>query len=222
MELILNVLCCPEAAVPGSRRSSSGDLGIGRSLEFDWMLPDSERVLSDRHCVIEFRGGFWQVRALSTSETLLDHKLREPWHAWPQAGMTAAQESLGAGWEATWANASAWRSARPAGACGPDMVAGVMACSMDRVGRQFLPLTSTAVASGSPFWFAALEGVLRHAQAEALTADALTALLESPGEADPAEAPEPGWWTAGEPGLIWPLPELPEPHEFVLLLDAQP
>ncbi|WP_052214647.1 type VI secretion system-associated protein TagF [Belnapia sp. F-4-1] len=149
----------------------------------------------------------------------------EPWDAWLQAGMTAARHSLGDGFDAAWASAPAWRFALPAGACGPEAVAGVMAASMDSVGRRF-PLTLAATAPGAPLWpapwFAALEGLLRHARAEPLTADALAALLPAPGEADPAEAPEPGWWTAGEPGLVWPLPALPEPAEFVLLLDARP
>jgi type VI secretion system protein ImpM len=149
----------------------------------------------------------------------------EPWDAWLQAGMTAARESLGDAFDAIWSSAPAWRFALPAGACGPQAAAGVMACSLDSVGRRF-PLTLAAVAPGVPLWpaswFAGLEGALRHAQARALTADALAALLPAPGEADPAEAPEPGWWTAGEPGLVWPLPALPEPSEFVLLLDAQP
>ncbi|MBL6456924.1 type VI secretion system-associated FHA domain protein TagH [Belnapia sp. T6] len=73
MELTLNVLRCPEAAVPESRRSSGGDLTIGRGLECEWMLSDPERVLSKRHCVLEFRGGFWQVRDLSTNGTFLNH-----------------------------------------------------------------------------------------------------------------------------------------------------
>jgi type VI secretion system protein ImpI/type VI secretion system protein len=73
MELTLNVLRCPEAAVPESRRSSGGDLTIGRGLECEWQLQDPERVLSKRHCVLEFRGGFWQVRDLSTNGTFLNH-----------------------------------------------------------------------------------------------------------------------------------------------------
>ncbi|SDB68283.1 type VI secretion system-associated FHA domain protein TagH [Belnapia rosea] len=73
MSLTLNVLRCPDAAVPESRHSSGGDLTIGRGLECDWMLQDPERVLSKRHCVLEFRGGFWQVRDLSTNGTFLNH-----------------------------------------------------------------------------------------------------------------------------------------------------
>ena len=151
----------------------------------------------------------------------------DPWDDWLQAGIAAARDALGEGWERLWDAAPAWRFALPAGACGPDPVAGVMATSADAVGRRF-PLTVAATAPGRiealwpAAWFAALEGALRHAQAGGLDADALLAVLPAPGEADPAEAPAPGWWTAGEPGLVWPLPALPAPHEFVLLLDAQP
>lgn len=73
MELTLNVLRCPDAAVPESRRSSGGDIAIGRGLDCDWMLQDPERVLSKRHCVLEFRGGRWQVRDLSTNGTFVNH-----------------------------------------------------------------------------------------------------------------------------------------------------
>jgi type VI secretion system protein ImpI/type VI secretion system protein len=73
MELTLNVLRCPDAAVPESRRSAGGDLTIGRGLECDWILQDPERVLSKRHCMLEFRGGFWQVRDLSTNGTFVNH-----------------------------------------------------------------------------------------------------------------------------------------------------
>ncbi|MDB5372667.1 MAG: tagF [Belnapia sp.] len=154
----------------------------------------------------------------------------EPWDAWLQAGIAAARDRLGAGWEAAWDAAPAWRFALPAGACGPDPVAGVLAPSADAVGRRFA-LTGAAVLPGATEaawpapWFAAMEGALRAAQAGGLDADALAALLPLPGTAEPAEAPAPGWWTApswaaGEPGLVWPLPSLPEPSEFILLLDA--
>lgn len=148
-----------------------------------------------------------------------------PWDAWLQAGIAAARDGLGPGWEAAWDAAPAWRFALPAGACGPDPVAGVLAPSADAVGRRFA-LTVAAVqpdaaeAQWPAAWFAAMEGALRAAQAGGLDADALAALLPPPGPAAPAEAPAPGWWTAGEPGLVWPLPGLPAPSEFILLLDA--
>ena len=73
MHLTLNVVRCPDAAVPESRRSSGTDIAIGRGHESDWVLPDPERVLSKRHCVVEFRGGYWQVRDISTNGTFLNH-----------------------------------------------------------------------------------------------------------------------------------------------------
>ena len=141
----------------------------------------------------------------------------------------AARDHLGEGWDAAWDQAPAWRFALPAGACGPDPVAGVMAPSADTVGRRFA-LTAAAILpgrlrrhgrpTGSPRWKARCGPP----GARGWTPDALAALLPPPGAADPAAAPEPGWWTAGSadlPGLIWPLAGLPEPSEFVLLLDAQ-
>ncbi len=152
----------------------------------------------------------------------------EPWDRWLQAGMAAARDSLGEAWEATWDAAPAWRFALPAGACGPDPVAGVVAPSADAVGRRFaLTLAATlpgaAAALWPAGWFASLEGALRAAQAQGLDADALAGLLQPPAAADPAAAPEPGWWTAGSdalPGLVWPRAALPEAADFILLLDA--
>lgn len=150
-----------------------------------------------------------------------------PWDAWLQAGIAAARESLGDAWEATWDHAPAWRFALPAGACGPDAVAGVMAPSADAVGRRFA-LTVAATRSGAADpawpagWFAVLEGAVQLARSGALDADALAALLPPPVAADLAEAPAPGWWTAGSaalPGLVWPLAALPEPSDFLLLLE---
>lgn len=73
MRLTLNVLRCPDAAVPESRSSSGADISIGRGLECDWVLQDPDRVLSKRHCVLEFRGGYWQVRDTSTNGTFLNN-----------------------------------------------------------------------------------------------------------------------------------------------------
>ncbi|MBX9701876.1 MAG: FHA domain-containing protein, partial [Acetobacteraceae bacterium] len=72
MRLTLNVLRCPDAAVPESRTSNGADVAIGRGLECDWVLQDPDRVLSKRHCVLEFRGGFWQARDTSTNGTYLN------------------------------------------------------------------------------------------------------------------------------------------------------
>ena len=49
------------AGVPTSRVLTSGRLSIGRAAGNDWVLPDPERVISKRHCVIEGTGGTFHV-----------------------------------------------------------------------------------------------------------------------------------------------------------------
>jgi type VI secretion system protein ImpM len=159
----------------------------------------------------------------------------EPWDAWLQRGMDTSRAALGDdAWAALWDAAPAWRFLLPAGACGPDAVAGVMLPSRDSVGRRF-PLTLAALRppdhppGGWPAagWFAMMEGAARAGRDQGLDADGLATLLPAPGAASTASeesdgVPEPGWWTADTadgPGLVWPLPALPDPEEFVLLLE---
>lgn len=71
MELTLAVLRCPDSAVPETRQAR-GDFSIGRGPGNDWVLQDPDRVLSKRHCVLEFRAGGWQLRDLSTNGTYLN------------------------------------------------------------------------------------------------------------------------------------------------------
>lgn len=73
MELILTVLRCPDSVVPEQRRVPGGDFVIGRGADASWVLPDPDRLLSKHHCVLEFRGGGWQVRDLSTNGTFVNH-----------------------------------------------------------------------------------------------------------------------------------------------------
>ena len=73
MELILTVLRCPDNVVPEQRRVPGGDFVIGRGADASWVLPDPDRLLSKHHCVLEFRGGGWQVRDLSTNGTFVNH-----------------------------------------------------------------------------------------------------------------------------------------------------
>ncbi len=72
MGIVLSVIRCPEGATPGTWRSDDGDVLLGRDPSCDWVLPDPERHLSKRHCAVEFRGGAWQVRDLSTNGTFLN------------------------------------------------------------------------------------------------------------------------------------------------------
>jgi hypothetical protein len=59
--------------VPEQRRVPGGDYVIGRGADASWVLPDPDRLLSKHHCVVEFRGGGWQLRDLSTNGTFVNH-----------------------------------------------------------------------------------------------------------------------------------------------------
>ncbi|ONG42663.1 hypothetical protein BKE38_29195 [Pseudoroseomonas deserti] len=71
MELTLSVLRCPDSAVPETRQAR-GDFSIGRAPGSDWVLADPDRVLSKKHCMLEFRAGGWQIRDLSTNGCFLN------------------------------------------------------------------------------------------------------------------------------------------------------
>ncbi len=144
-----------------------------------------------------------------------------PWDAWLQSGMEAARESLGDSWPAVWDDGAAWRFALPAGACGPDPVAGVMLPSADQVGRRF-PLTLAALlpAGSAPppdAWFDAIENAAQAGRAGQAGADRLAAILPLPGAPlpdgpllanDPLPgAPPPAWGAIDEPPLpMWDAP----------------
>jgi type VI secretion system protein ImpM len=63
-----------------------------------------------------------------------------PWDEWLQAGITASRTALADQWTDTYLTSPVWRFALSASACGRAPVAGLMAPSVDRVGR-FFPLT---------------------------------------------------------------------------------
>ena len=123
-----------------------------------------------------------------------------PWDAWLQDGMATARERLGDRWVAAWDAAPPWRFALPAGACGPDAVAGVLLTSEDMVGRRF-PITLAALlppgaAMPTPAWFAALEMAARAGRAGRLDADGLAASIPAPGAMLPDA---PAAWAALDP-----------------------
>lgn len=73
MTLTLTVLRCPDAVPPETRQISGGEFRIGRGPDNDWIMPDSERLLSKRHCMIAFRNGGWAIADISTNGTYLNH-----------------------------------------------------------------------------------------------------------------------------------------------------
>jgi type VI secretion system FHA domain protein len=76
MTLTLSMIRCPDGVPPETRRVGGGEFSIGRSSECDWVLPDPERVLSKRHCLVMFRDSAWQVTDTSTNGTFLNHELK--------------------------------------------------------------------------------------------------------------------------------------------------
>jgi type VI secretion system FHA domain protein len=73
MTLTLNILRCPDGVAPETRQVTAGELSIGRGPQSDWVLPDPERVLSKRHCVVAFMNSAWQVTDTSANGTFLNH-----------------------------------------------------------------------------------------------------------------------------------------------------
>jgi type VI secretion system protein ImpI len=72
--LILSVIRCPDAAPPETRRLEGGEFRIGRGPDNDWVLADTERVMSKRHCVITWRSGGWQIADTSTNGTFINQQ----------------------------------------------------------------------------------------------------------------------------------------------------
>ncbi|WP_202964900.1 type VI secretion system-associated FHA domain protein, partial [Inquilinus limosus] len=70
--LTLSILRCPDGVPPETRQVGGGEFTIGRGTECDWVLPDPERVLSKRHCMVAFDGAAWQVTDTSTNGTFLN------------------------------------------------------------------------------------------------------------------------------------------------------
>lgn len=155
-----------------------------------------------------------------------------PWDDWLAAGIHAAREALGEEeFAAAWQAAPAWCFALPAGACGPDPVAGVLQPCEDAVGRRF-PLTLAALLpEGGPAaegFFQCLAALAARARGGEADADALAAAIPAPEAAPEAEAeplpdrPEEGWWTRGTaalPAMVWAFPALPPADSFLFLLD---
>ena len=72
MTLVLTTLRCPDSVTPESRKVTGGEFSIGRGPDNDWVLPDPDRYLSKRHCVLAFRSGGWQVADVSANGTFLN------------------------------------------------------------------------------------------------------------------------------------------------------
>jgi type VI secretion system FHA domain protein len=70
--LILSVLRCPDAVPPETKRVQGGEFRIGRGPDNDWIMPDPDKMLSKRHCVVAFRNGGWALADTSTNGTFVN------------------------------------------------------------------------------------------------------------------------------------------------------
>jgi type VI secretion system protein ImpI/type VI secretion system protein len=84
MTLTLNMLRCPDTVPPQTRAVQGGEFAIGRGTENDWVLPDPERSLSRRHCLLAYRSGGWQVADLSANGTFLNGEGEAIGHGQPR------------------------------------------------------------------------------------------------------------------------------------------
>src|SRR5215471_17788983 len=82
--LSLTILRCPDAVAPETRQLRGGEFSLGRGTENDWVLPDPERYLSKRHCMLAYRSGSWQIADLSTNGTFLNGEDKSIGHGQPR------------------------------------------------------------------------------------------------------------------------------------------
>lgn len=101
----------------------------------------------------------------------LPRDFTDPWDAWWQAGLSAAQARAGEAWIAAWLQAPVWRFSLPAGCCGAAPVLGAVMPSVDRVGRYY-PLTLAALSPDG--WDEAFLDRAEDAGREALASDLAT------------------------------------------------
>lgn len=144
-----------------------------------------------------------------------------PWDDWLQSGVASLRDGLeDADFAEAWDAAPVWRFLLPAGACGASRVAGVILPSEDLVGRRF-PLTLAALLPAeapapAEAWFDQLQAAGQQARAQAQNADTLLAALPDPWADD--DPPAEGWWLT--PEHHWPLPALPPPLLFRILVEG--
>ena len=75
MTLTLVMIRCPDDATPERREIHGGEFTMGRAEGNEWVMPDSERLLSKRHCQLVYDPGTgdWELHDLSTNGTFLNH-----------------------------------------------------------------------------------------------------------------------------------------------------
>ena len=73
MRLTLTVLRCPPAIAPETRTLEGGEFSVGRGPGVDWVLADTDQMVSRKHFTAAFRGGDWQIADESSNGTFVNH-----------------------------------------------------------------------------------------------------------------------------------------------------
>ena len=116
--LTLSILRCPNGVPSETRHVSGGEFTIGRDTRNDWVLPDPDRYLSKRHCVLGSGATGWQINDTSTNGTYLNHEI-EPLRGSPRALRDGDRILMGAYEMEVSLHAEEERLAEPAAAQGP-------------------------------------------------------------------------------------------------------
>ncbi len=96
MTLTLTMLRCPDTVPPQTCTVAGSEFSIGRGAANDWVLPDPERFLSNRHCLLAYRSGGWQIADLSTNGTFLNGEAEPIGHGQPRELRDGDRLRLGA------------------------------------------------------------------------------------------------------------------------------
>lgn len=117
------------------------------------------------------------------------------WDAWVRAGLAESRATLGAAWRDAFLEAPVWRFRFGPGLLGAAGLAGVMAPSVDSVGRYFPLMLGAAMAAPpapaeAPPWFDALAAVVTDAVCDDWPRQRLAAAVDGTGMPEPAGAGE--------------------------------
>jgi type VI secretion system protein ImpM len=122
----------------------------------------------------------------------LPRSFLDGWDAWLQSCIAQSKAQLGDGWLDVYLTSPIWRFGLMSGVCGPQVAAGILMPSVDRVGRYFpLTIATTSAAEINPLqlpgvaerWFDAVEAIaLRALDDDRFEANAMHDALKAIGD----------------------------------------
>ena len=159
----------------------------------------------------------------------LPRDFTDRWDDWLQSVMSGSRTLMGDAWLPAFLEAPVWRFALPRGLCGRRAVLGVMLPSVDKAGRYF-PLTFAALLpddgaiSVDKDWLDCCEAAGRAALERDASAEQVSGMLGSPGQADtPTDHVDAVWWSEGSlrvPPTRITLSAMPDAATYASMLGA--